>query len=110
MQPEGKLIMDTAANRAAGQSPNTSTIDHDGSPADMNAVLREALVAYWETDCRDEALRERILALPNGAAALARGEQIREAFQPFAGTGMSVKEFLREKHAEARRESPGRDH
>jgi hypothetical protein len=97
--------METVAKATIEPSRNTPALGHGDSRADTNALLREALVAFWEADGTDETLRERILAMPNGAAALAKGEQIREAFQPFAEPGISVDEFLREKHAEARRES-----
>ena len=99
--------METVESAVAEQSQNTPAADADGHPGDTNALLREALAAYWDADSQDEALRGRIIALPNGAAALAKGEEIREAFRPFAGTGISAEEFLREKHAEARREFVG---
>jgi hypothetical protein len=97
--------MKTVVSKVAEQPQNAPAAEGEGRPLDTSALLREALAAYWETDGQDESLRGRIMALPNGAAALAKGEQIREAFQPFAGTGISVEQFLREKHSEARRES-----
>ena len=101
--------MEAVVSEVLEQPQDAPAMDGDGNPVATNALLREALAAYWETDGQDEALRAQILALPNGAAALAKGEQIREAFRPFAGTGISVEEFLREKHAEARREFAGPD-
>jgi hypothetical protein len=101
--------MKTVVSEIVEPPQNAPAAESDSHPTDTNALLREALAAYWETEGQDEALRGRIIALPNGAAALAKGEQIREAFRPFVGTGISVEEFLREKHAEARRESVGPD-
>src|SRR5258708_3850818 len=101
--------METIVSQVAEQSQNTPAVGGKCKSVDTKAPLRKALVAFWEKHCQDEALRGEIMAPPNGAAALAKGEQIREAFQPFAGTGISVEEFLREKHAEARPEFVGPD-
>lgn len=101
--------MKIAASKTSDR-PQSAPATNGANPGDTAALLRKTLIAFWETGSQDEALREQIMALPNEAAALTRGEQIRAAFRPFAGTGISVQEFLREKHAGARRDLVDPEH
>lgn len=76
-----------------------------GEAQDASHAIRDALVAYLESNETDRGALARLEALPGGSEILARALALRAARAHFRRGGSTVAEFLQEKQEEREAEA-----